>query len=100
MAQRAGIRRPARYVHEGRWPHARLQADAPASIHIVQEFAAALNDAMDRAQLSSRALGLKAGVAHTTIGRVLAGEVLCDIGTLAALEQALGQSLWPSPRAS
>ncbi|MCV7024394.1 helix-turn-helix transcriptional regulator [Mycolicibacterium novocastrense] len=42
-----------------------------------------------------RALAAATGVAHTTIGRILAGTVLCDIGTLAKLEHALGRPLWP-----
>ncbi|AWG52265.1 hypothetical protein D2E53_11385 [Mycobacteroides abscessus] len=47
-----------------------------------------------------RPLALASGVAHTTIGRILAGTVLCDIGTLAHLEHTLGRPLWPRPRPS
>ncbi|MCV7067488.1 helix-turn-helix transcriptional regulator [Mycolicibacterium farcinogenes] len=47
-----------------------------------------------------RALAVATGVAHTTIGRILAGTVLCDIGTLAKLEHALGRPLWLRPPAA
>ncbi|WP_457769618.1 hypothetical protein [Mycobacteroides chelonae] len=42
-----------------------------------------------------RPLALASGVSHTTIGRILAGAVLCDIGTLAHLEHTLSRPLWP-----
>lgn len=100
VAQRGLLRRPAQYVQDGHWPHAQLRADAPETIHAVQEFVASLDAVMRRDRLSSRALSTRSGVAHSTIGRLLAGEVLCDIGTLAALETALGESLWPGRRAS
>ncbi|ORA21841.1 hypothetical protein BST18_25035 [Mycobacteroides abscessus subsp. bolletii] len=45
--------------------------------------------------IGQRPLALASGVAHTTIGRILAGTVLCDIGTLAHLEHTLGRPLWP-----
>lgn len=51
--------------------------------------------AMAEAGTGQRALAAATGIAHTTIGRILAGTVLCDIGTLANLEHALGRSLWP-----
>lgn len=100
MAQRGLLRRPAQYVRDGQWPHAQLRADAPETIHAVQAFVASLDAAMQREGLSSRALSTRTGIAHSTIGRLLAGEVLCDIGTLAALENALGERLWPGRRAS
>jgi hypothetical protein len=49
---------------------------------------------MAEAGIGHRALAASSGVAHTTIGRILAGTVLCDIGTLARLEHALGRRLW------
>lgn len=50
---------------------------------------------MAEAAIGQRALAVTSGVAHTTIGRILAGTVLCDIGSLARLEYALGRRLWP-----
>ncbi|GAA2420837.1 hypothetical protein GCM10009856_33450 [Mycolicibacterium llatzerense] len=51
--------------------------------------------AMAETRVGQRALATVTGVAHTTVGRILAGTVLCDIGTLASLEHALGRTLWP-----
>ena len=52
---------------------------------------------MEETGTGQRALAEATGVAHTTIGRILAGVVLCDIGTLARLEHALGRPLWRAP---
>ncbi|WP_405973287.1 helix-turn-helix domain-containing protein [Streptomyces sp. NBC_00988] len=38
-------------------------------------------------------------VAHSTVARVLNGEVLPDIGTLTRIEDALDVQLWPGPAA-
>ncbi|MBU8822788.1 helix-turn-helix transcriptional regulator [Mycolicibacterium goodii] len=54
---------------------------------------------MEESRTGQRALAAATGIAHTTIGRILAGTVLCDIGTLAKLEHALGRPLWPHPPA-
>lgn len=50
---------------------------------------------MTETGIGQRPLAQASGVAHTTIGRILAGTVLCDIGTLAHLEHTLGRPLWP-----
>jgi hypothetical protein len=50
---------------------------------------------MTETATGQRALAASSGVAHTTIGRILSGTVLCDIGSLARLEHALGRRLWP-----
>jgi hypothetical protein len=49
---------------------------------------------MTESATGQRALAAASGVAHTTIGRILAGTVLCDIGSLARLEHALDRRLW------
>jgi len=68
---------------------------APPSASAAQQLARALRVAMTETGTGQRALAAVTGVAHTTIGRILAGTVLCDIGTLANLENALGRPLWP-----
>ncbi|MEB3050370.1 helix-turn-helix transcriptional regulator [Mycolicibacter sp. MYC123] len=88
-------RPPVAYVASGAWPDAELVADAPASAFAAQGLARALRAAMAEAATGQRALATTSGVAHTTIGRILAGTVLCDIGSLARLEDALGRTIWP-----
>lgn len=86
---------PVAYVATGTWPEAELVADAPPSASAAQHLARALRFAMAETATGQRALATASGVAHTTIGRILAGTVLCDIGSLARLEDALGRALWP-----
>jgi hypothetical protein len=90
-----GDRPPVAYVTQGVWPDAELDADAPPSAPAAQQLARALRAAMTETATGQRALATASGVAHTTIGRILAGTVVCDIGSLARLEQALDQRLWP-----
>lgn len=86
---------PVGYLSAGAWPDGQLFPDAPASALAAQYLARALQAAMIETGIGQRALAMATGVAHTTIGRILAGTVLCDIGTLASLERALGRPLWP-----
>jgi hypothetical protein len=89
-----GDRPPIAYVVRGVWPDADLNPDAPPSAPAAQRLARALREAMNETATGQRALAAASGVAHTTIGRILAGTVLCDIGSLARLEHALGRPLW------
>ncbi|GAY17243.1 MULTISPECIES: hypothetical protein [Mycobacteriaceae] len=95
MARSNGDKPPVAYVASGVWPNADIKADAPPSASAAQHLARALGAAMAETATGQRALAVTSGVAHTTIGRILAGTVLCDIGSLARLEHALGQRLWP-----
>ncbi|WP_327378752.1 helix-turn-helix transcriptional regulator (plasmid) [Streptomyces sp. NBC_01216] len=61
-----------------------------------QAMASNLAEAMKIRGFGLRRLGEEAGVAHTTIGRVLRGEVLPDVGTLARLECVLDTQIWPA----
>ncbi len=90
-----GVRPPAEYMSAGTWPDGQLAADAPPAAAVAQHVARALRAAMVETGIGQRPLALASGVAHTTIGRILAGTVLCDIGTLAHLEHTLGRPLWP-----
>lgn len=89
-----GDRPPIAYVIWGEWPDAELDPDAPPSAPAAQQLARALRDVMTETATGQRALAAASGVAHTTIGRILAGTVLCDIGSLARLEHALDRRLW------
>lgn len=89
---------PVAYVATGTWPEVELVTDAPPSAFAAQHLARALRAAMTETATGQRALASASGVAHTTIGRILAGTVLCDIGSLARLEDALGRALWPEHR--
>ncbi|OBJ81399.1 hypothetical protein A9W97_02445 [Mycobacterium gordonae] len=95
MARSNGDKSPVAYVASGVWPNADIKPDAPPSAAAAQHLARALGAAMADTGTGQRALAVASGVAHTTIGRILAGTVLCDIGSLARLERALGRRLWP-----
>lgn len=86
---------PCAYVAKGEWPHVVLADDAPVSAVYGLDVAVHLAQAIEHHGIGLRRLGEKAGVAHTTIGRVLRGQVLPDIGTMARPEQALDTKLWP-----
>lgn len=97
MPRSHGDRPPVSYLAAGTWPEGSLISDAPLSASAAQYLARELQAAMADTGTGQRALAAATGVAHTTIGRILAGTVLCDIGTLAHLEHALRRSLWPRP---
>ncbi|WP_328494663.1 helix-turn-helix transcriptional regulator [Streptomyces sp. NBC_00414] len=90
---------PLFYVAEGDWPHVALAADAPLSAHCGLLLALDLEQTMRSRDLSLRGLAEIASVAHSTVARVLNGDVLPDIGTLTRLEDALDHQLWPGPSA-
>ena len=96
MARSNGDKPPVAYVAGGIWPNAKMAPEAPPSAHAAQHLARVLGAAIADTATGQRALAAASGVAHTTIGRILAGTVLCDIGSLARLEDALGTRLWPT----
>ncbi|MEU8719558.1 helix-turn-helix domain-containing protein [Streptomyces antimycoticus] len=90
---------PLFYVREGTWPKATLVSDAPLSAYCGLLLARDLERTMRTGGLSLRGLAEIAGVAHSTVARVLNGDVLPDVGTLTRLEDALKHQLWPGPAA-
>ncbi len=90
---------PLYYVADGYWPEATLAHDAPLSAHCGLLLAGNLNRTMRSRKLSLRGLADSASIAHSTVARILNGEVLPDIGTLTRLEDALNHQLWPGPAA-
>ncbi|MFJ3219697.1 multiprotein-bridging factor 1 family protein [Kitasatospora sp. NPDC086801] len=55
-----------------------------------------LRGAMSERSWSARELSRRAGVSHTTINRLLAGEVLPDVATIVRLEAVLRIDLYPA----
>ncbi|MFJ8596604.1 helix-turn-helix domain-containing protein [Streptomyces sp. NPDC093598] len=90
---------PGRYVLRGTWPQAILIHDAPLSAYCGLLLARDLDHLMTARGQSLRDIAGRAGVAHSTVARVLTGEVLPDIGTLIRLEDTLDRQLWPGPHA-
>ncbi|GAB3167625.1 hypothetical protein GCM10027258_93280 [Amycolatopsis stemonae] len=86
---------PVSYVSSGTWPEAMLADDAPVSAHFGLAFAQRLYAALAISGMSGRAAAAAAGLSHATVQRVLRGEVLPDLGTLARLEVALSADLYP-----
>ncbi|WP_159058701.1 helix-turn-helix domain-containing protein [Streptomyces caeruleatus] len=82
---------------DGSWPEVVLAPTAPLSAHCGLLLARDLDRTMRSCELSLRGLAEVAHVAHSTVARVLNGEVLPDIGTLTRLEDALDSQLWPGP---
>lgn len=81
---------------EGEWPHeAAPEADAPLPVHYSLALARALDDLCARRGCSHRALSLAAGIAPNAVGRIVRGEVYPDLATLARLEAAVEEPLYP-----
>ncbi|MFB6981582.1 helix-turn-helix domain-containing protein [Streptomyces scopuliridis] len=73
-----------------------LAPEAPVTARFGLAFAQNLYTAMVRRGLSDRALAKLAGMSHNTIGRLVRGEVLPDLGTIARLEVAIESDLYPA----
>ncbi|WP_282701164.1 helix-turn-helix transcriptional regulator [Streptomyces sp. CC219B] len=86
-------RKPVEYVLAGTWPGAVL--DDHHGAQVAQEVAARLKRALDARGWTMVEASRQTGVDRITITRVLAGEVWCDLLTIATLEKALGVDLWP-----
>jgi transcriptional regulator with XRE-family HTH domain len=83
--------RACRTLHGG----ARVRARKPpfALDEFTDLFSARLREAVG--ERSHRSVADKAGLSHTTIARLLAGETAPNVATIWALEQALAADLWP-----
>ncbi|MEU6079379.1 helix-turn-helix domain-containing protein [Streptomyces sp. NPDC047108] len=86
-------KKPFQYALDADWPYAVMDGYRPAQV--AQAIARALSEAMERQALSANALASAAGVNRQVITYVLRGETWPDILTLASLEAALGEMLWP-----
>lgn len=65
------------------------------SAQVAQAVSRALADGMARQGLSANALAKTSGVNRQVIAHVLAGRTWPDLMTVACLEGALGEMLWP-----
>lgn len=76
------------------WPQGPLRADAPAYAQVTRAVVLAYRDAAGGRSLRSIAGG--AGIDPTSLGRMLNGETVPDVHTVAVLEDELGVPLWPT----
>lgn len=86
-------RRPRDLVRN--WPNGPATTAAAEYCRLV---AVALERELIERGLSLRQLALAAGLSHRTLGYILEGATVPDLGTLAAVEEALGVELLPSGR--
>ena len=78
------------------WPAGRLIDDAPPYAVVTAAIVARYQEVVgDR---SLRSVARQAGVDATSLGRMLAGETVPDVHTLAVLEDAVATDLWPTRR--
>jgi DNA-binding phage protein len=93
VTRRADGRRPVDYFAGGAWP-GNVDASVgggPAAVaaSLVRRLEEAIGDR------SVRSVASEAGIAHTTLTRLLAGKTWPDLVTIVQLEKALGTALWP-----
>ncbi|MGP4084410.1 helix-turn-helix domain-containing protein [Streptomyces sp. KR55] len=87
-------KKPCEYVDDGAWPYAVM--DHHLGAQVAQAVARALAKAMERKNVSANALAQASDVNRQVIANVLAGTVWPDLLTVASLEGALGEQLWPN----
>lgn len=89
---------PVDYLESGLWPtdETRLVAHAPLSAHYGLAVARHLDAILAERAMTATRLERLSGVHRTTVGKILAGRVLPDLGTMARLEAALQVSLYPA----
>ncbi len=78
----------------GRWPDGPWRSDTPAYAKVTAALVARLRDELGARPI--RDLARDAGIGHATLSRLLAGKVVPDLATIAALEDALDVDLWPT----
>ncbi|MFD9790423.1 helix-turn-helix domain-containing protein [Streptomyces sp. NPDC059070] len=86
-------KKPHEYVVSGDWPYAVM--DSVRQAQVGQAVARSLSEAMGRRGLSANALAEASDVNRQVISNILAGTVWPDMFTLASLEEALDEMLWP-----
>lgn len=90
-----GDKVPQTYT-EGQWPHDAVpRPGAPVPVHYSLALARTLDALCRRRGISHRALSLEAGIAPNAVGRIVRGEVYPDLATLARLETAVGEPVYP-----
>lgn len=82
-------------IANGEFPNVVLSQDAPPSAHFAVSFAKALCTVLSDRDISLRAVAKAARLSHPTVSRILNGEVVPDLRSIASLEIALQTSLYP-----
>ena len=77
----------------GEWPGGPLRSDAPPYAVVTSSIVSAYRAAAGTRSL--RSVAGDAGIDPTSLGRMLNGETVPDVHTVAVLEVALGAPLWP-----
>ncbi|MFG2222419.1 hypothetical protein [Streptomyces sp. NPDC048644] len=91
-----GDRLPWAYT-TGTWPHDAVPGDdAPLPVYYSLSMARTLDVLCTRREISHRALSLAAGLAPNSVGRIVRGEVYPDLASIARLEEAIDESIYPS----
>jgi DNA-binding phage protein len=88
-------REPIQFTERGgTWPNGPWRSDTPA--YALVTAALVVRVRQEIGQRSIRDLARDAGIGHATLSRLLAGKVVPDIATVAALEDTLGADLRPT----
>lgn len=96
VVQRTNVHRhPVDYLASGEWPSGPLTADAPVAAEYARQISQSLGRRLEGESISD--VARRAGLARSTIQRLLAGTSWGDVVTLASLESALQAPLWPTP---
>lgn len=96
MPNRRRFDEPRTFVTpDGDYPTGPFRAGTPAYAAVTAGISANLQHALTQQGMSLRKTAAKAGIAHGTLVNILAGSVVPDVGTVAALEQALNTPLYP-----
>jgi hypothetical protein len=86
---------PRTWVREdGQWPDGPLVDDAPPYAVVTAAVVSSYRDAVGKRSL--RSVARQAGIDATALGRMLSGETVPDVHTVAVLEAALDVPLWPT----
>lgn len=79
---------------DGQWPEGPLVAEAPPYAVVTAAVVAAYRQAAGTRSL--RSVARDAGIDPTALSRMLSGETVPDVHTVAVLEDALDAPLWPA----
>ena len=80
-------------MRAGTWPQATLDGD-PVAVYC-QAAALSLTQELERRRWSLREVARLTGISHRTLGYLIAGQTVPDLGTIALLETALQKPLLP-----
>jgi len=90
-----GDKNPSAYT-TGEWPYDAVpEPDAPLPVYYSLALARTLDGLCDRRGYSHRSLSLAAGIASNAVGRIVRGDVYPDLATLARLEDAAKEPIYP-----